>query len=108
MRNNELSLGSSPKEMDDILAPHAYLGLVVKSVIRDLVNNGLQVAREMQSRTKAATPENATQVALLTPIHILEGLVIKDVSQGGGRREALSKCFSRIGTVLQAEGAGVT
>ncbi|KIJ25193.1 hypothetical protein M422DRAFT_56094 [Sphaerobolus stellatus SS14] len=102
-KGNELALGSNAEEINDALAPHALLAMVVERVVKDLVNNGLQVAREMQGRAKSnTTPEGARSI--FTPTHVLQSFVIKDASQGGGRREALSKCFSRIGTVLQMEG----
>ncbi|GJJ13288.1 hypothetical protein Clacol_007540 [Clathrus columnatus] len=101
-----LELGDSPDEVADKLSPFGLLAIVTKFVVRDLVNGGIQIARDMQSRTKAVGTESISQYPpfLLTPNHVLESLVIKDGSQVG-RKEAFLKSFSRLGTLLQMDTA---
>ena len=110
-QESELSLGKNGEEVNESLAPQALLALVVERVVKDLINNGVVAAREMQGRTKANILETSLkepQQSVLTPTHIFQSLVIKDASQGGGKREVLSKCFSRVGTVLQMDGAAAS
>ncbi|KAF8527474.1 hypothetical protein BU17DRAFT_81645 [Hysterangium stoloniferum] len=100
--------GKDGKEVAEVLAPHALLAIALEKVVRDLVKDALQVAVDMQARTKAVIPagsSNGSPVSLLTPTHLLQGLLWRDIGQGN-KREALCKCFSRLGTLLQVEIAG--
>ncbi|KAF8582829.1 hypothetical protein K439DRAFT_120063 [Ramaria rubella] len=103
---NELSLGNNRREVDEALAPHALLAITLERLVKDLVESGVQVAREMQNRTKAASvgTREPTATSLLTPTHVLQGLLINNTDPGRPK-EALFKCFSRVGTVLVAAGA---
>ncbi|KAF8526153.1 hypothetical protein JB92DRAFT_1188905 [Gautieria morchelliformis] len=101
MIDHEIPTGRNRREVDENLASHALLAITLEQVVKDLVRGGLQVAREMQSLTKASTlgTREDMPTALLTPTHVLQGLLIKEADLGGPK-EALFKCFSRVGTLL--------
>jgi hypothetical protein len=93
--------GRTRREVDEKLASHALLAITLEQVVKDLVRGALQVAREMQTLTKASSlgTREDMPTALLTPTHVLQGLLIKEADLGGPK-EALFKCFSRMGTLL--------
>lgn len=94
-------LGRNRQEVDETLSPHALVAITLEQLVKDLVRGALQVAREMHSRTKAVhsgAREDAPP-PLLTPTHVLQGLLIKEADLGGPK-EALFKYFSRVGTLL--------
>lgn len=97
-------IGGTSDETATALSPYGILAVVTKFVLRDLVNEAVQVARNMQGRTKVAGTDHPPQEShfILTPNHVLESLVIKDDNRIG-RREVFAKCFSRLGTLLQVD-----
>jgi len=107
-RLGRLLPGIDSTEVAEVIAPHALLAIVLEKVVKDLVKDALQVAVDMQARTKtvvSAGSSNGSPISLLTPTHVLQGLLWRDIGQGT-KREALCKCFSRLGTLLQVEIAG--
>lgn len=107
LNSNPLELGDSPDEVATTLLPYGILAVVTKFVVRDIVNGAVQAARDMQTRTKIAgtdgtSSDQHSSTTLLTPSHVLESLVIKDGNQTE-RQGVFSKCFSRLGTLLQVD-----
>lgn len=99
--NSGHPLGRNRREVDETLSTPAFLAITLERLVKDLVRGGLQVARDMQSRTRASSYETRddTPTLLLTPTHVLQGLLVKEADLGGPK-EALFKCLSRVGTLL--------
>lgn len=98
------------KEVDERLAPYAILSLAVRSFVRQLVKEGLAVAnrdRELaaafvpgafkKSKKKGQTQNALEKQRLLTPMHILRGIVQAGQSEEKGGRLALALGRMKIG-----------
>ena len=105
---HELTYGSNRQEVDAVLGPYAFLAIILGHVIKDIVGNALQVARSSQSRPQiiSSKMEGSIQMSLLTPTHVLQGLI--KGAEMGGCKEALFKSLSRVGTALQSNRAATS
>lgn len=98
--DSRLPLERHRREIEETLSTDAFLAITLEQLMKDLVRGALQAARDMQSRTKASSYETLKDTpTLLTPTHVLQGLLIKEADLGGPK-EALFKYLSRVGTLL--------
>jgi hypothetical protein len=80
--------GNNKRQVETHLAPHALLALLTRQFLRALVSRGLDVsnrdkAKALSARRKASRNQVTDATRLLTPTHVLSGMLSR-----GLRREA--------------------
>lgn len=114
-----LPLHESAKPCDEFetsLAPHALLALLSQQLIRTLVEAGLEVCKRDRILTHSGSALNLkltnsekdqpAEIALLTPVHILSGILTR--GQGRGRKQTeidkhILYCLSRVGIAFDSK-----
>ncbi|KAF8643233.1 hypothetical protein AX16_009122 [Volvariella volvacea WC 439] len=93
------------------LAPHALLALATASFLKVLVRGGLEIARRdrisvtgqlasNQSTTRKGTKKKDPAVSMLTPVHILRGVIERGRNRGLGVDVAVLECLARVGKTM--------
>lgn len=112
--------GTSRKDVEKTLAPHALLAILTQRFIRALVDRGLEVANRDKTiaiglsssssfRKRSRNKTNATsskESRLLTPTHILSGILTRGRGRGASRDplDAVLLLFlSRLGVPVEEE-----
>jgi hypothetical protein len=110
-------IGSSKSSREASLAPHAMLSIATQSFLRVLVkcgleqcqqdaNNGNYTAAGTRRKRKAALGDKGTFTSVLTPAHILKGIVARGQAVSGGGR-AKREAERMVYEVLLRLGVGI-
>lgn len=110
-------LGESMAQVEARLAPYALLSQLTKRFIRELVESALEVAnRDKMVASGVVTPtmhkgekrrskkNHATTTRLLTPTHILNGVLAREKERNHGQEKvnmAVFLCLARLGMIHQ-------
>ncbi|KAJ7468709.1 hypothetical protein FB451DRAFT_1257076 [Mycena latifolia] len=108
----------SPTEIQAEVAPYAMLSLLTKQFVRALVTTGLEVGARDRQRAVAQIDGRARRLAnvaglfgererrMLTPSHILRGVVGRGWEWNDGLGTAMLGCLARSGVPLEKTRAG--
>lgn len=109
-------MGSVKAAVETCLAPYAMLGLATQQFIHVLIEGGLGVAKGQKAiatglaasrRRRKAGKEKDTPVSLLTPAHIMNGIVSRGQRRGAGHCEvgvAIFGCLARLRVPIDRDG----
>ncbi|TFK74090.1 hypothetical protein BDN72DRAFT_893321 [Pluteus cervinus] len=96
------TFGEHRNDVEVNLAPHALLGLLANSFIKTLVSGGLNTARKDRATVeqKGRRKRKDNFVSMLTPAHVLRGVIDRHRQRRHSLDLAVFECLSRIGTTV--------
>ena len=111
-------IGGSRRSLEAQLAPHAVLAIATQSFLRVLIEGGLHVSKKdavvtgptRSKRSSQVTRVEGSSTSMLTPAHILSGLVSRvrkpDV-RGAGVNKMAYELLTRLGAPIEPQDRGI-